>query len=363
MSAAADLLDLLVRSSLLLAMIWLAAEAVRQAGGSAAMRHLVWLLGFAALPLLPLLAIVMPPLLLPILPEAAPAPAMTAPAFAAAAAAGSGGTAPASGPGLGAVVRWLYFAVAAGLAGRLALGHFLLARLWRRARPAGDAHWAALTAGLAGALGISRPVALRIAADPAMPMTWGTLRPKILLPAEARTWSDERRRIVLLHELAHVSRRDSLSRSAATIVCALYWFHPAAWYAARRMRLEQEHACDDLVLALGAGAHAYARDLLEVAGGLRRAPILAGLPAAMARPSELERRLAAIVGRASRRRSSARFTAGSGAAALAATLLVATVAPVAAGRLAPPRPPAPVAPVAPLPPRAAAHPVPPVRAA
>src|SRR6185369_5567381 len=145
---------------------------------------------------------------------------------------------------------------------------------------------------------------------------WGTLRPKILLPAEARTWTDERRRIVLLHELAHVARRDSLGRAAATIVCALYWFHPASWYAARRMRLEQEHACDDLVLSLGAKAHAYARDLLEVAGSPRR-------------------------------RSSARFMAGSGAAALAATLLVATVAPVAAERPAPPRPPLPATPVAP----------------
>ena len=97
-------------------------------------------------------------------------------------------------------------------------------------------------------------------------MTWGTLRPRILLPAEAAGWTDERRRIVLLHELAHIARRDSFSRSVAAIICALYWAHPAIWYAARRMRLEQEHACDDLVLSLGAKASLYARNLLDVAG-------------------------------------------------------------------------------------------------
>ena len=49
MSASGGLLDLLIRSSLLLAMIWCAAAAVRRAGGSAAMRHMVWLLGLGAL--------------------------------------------------------------------------------------------------------------------------------------------------------------------------------------------------------------------------------------------------------------------------------------------------------------------------
>ena len=128
---------------------------------------------------------------------------------------------------------------------------------------------------------------------------------------------------MLLHELAHVSRHDSFSRSAAAMVCALYWFQPVIWYAARRMRLEQEHACDDLVLSLGAAARAYARDLLEVAGAFRPPPLVAGLSVAMARNSELERRLTAIIRRGPRRRSSARFLAGSGAAALLATFLIA----------------------------------------
>src|SRR5205085_2984594 len=98
---------------------------------------------------------------------------------------------------------------------------------------------------------LSGSVELRIARGPAMPMTWGTLAPKILLPAEAHLWSPERRRLVLLHELAHVARRDSLSRSAAALVCVLYWFHPGVWLAARQLRLEQEYAADDRVLKAG----------------------------------------------------------------------------------------------------------------
>ncbi|HST36058.1 MAG TPA: M56 family metallopeptidase [Allosphingosinicella sp.] len=331
MNLAGGIVDLLLRSSLLLAIVWLAAAGVRRAGGSAAMRHMIWLLGLGALLLLPLLTAVLPPLDLPILPATETvspietvASAPTAPAPAAPSATAQ------ETVSLGELFELLYLTVAAGLLGRLALGHSLLARLWRRARPAEDAHWQALVDGLRSALDIRRPVALRLATEPAMPMTWGTLSPRILLPAEAAGWTDERRRIVLLHELAHVARRDSFARSAATILCALYWLHPAVWYAARRMRLEQEHACDDLVLSLGAKASVYARNLLDVAGAFQPRPVVASLSVAMARTSELERRLKAIVRRGPRGRSSARFVTSTGAGALGATLLVATMVPVAA---------------------------------
>lgn len=329
MSAAAAAVYLLVRTSLLLALFWAAAAAVRKAGGSAAMRHMIWLFGLGALIVFPLLSAVVPPLRVPILPPdvvASPPPQgaariVTAPPVHAAASAALG---------LGGLGEIVYLAIAAGLLGRLALGNSLLGRLWKRTRPADDAQWTELLASLAGALGIRRSVALRIAGTPAMPMTWGTLRPRVLLPAEALTWTDERRRIVLLHELAHVARRDSLGRMIAGIVCALYWPHPAVWYAARRMRLEQEHACDDLVLALGARARDYARNLLDVAGTFRLPRTIGILSVAMARTSELEHRLIAIVGRGPRGRSSFGFVTGSGSAALLATMLVATVAPVAA---------------------------------
>lgn len=313
-----DFADLLVRSTLLIGAGWIAAGAVGKAGGSAAMRHWVWLLGVAALILLPIALAALPAL--PILPTGARLDAAAAP-----------GAILAEAPPLplGDLAEGLYLAVALALMTRLLVGRFVLARLWRKAADATDS-WRDLADELRSSLGIRRRVALRLAGGPTMPMTWGALRPKILLPAEARGWPPEQRRIVLLHELAHVGRLDSLSRSIAALASALYWFHPFVWHAARRMRLEQEHACDDLVLAAGAPPRIYARSLLDVAGGMRTPLLTGGLSVAMARTSELERRLLAIIGTGSRRRPGPAFAGASAAAALGLTSLIAAAAPVSA---------------------------------
>jgi hypothetical protein len=129
MSVGGGVLDLLIRSSLLLALVWLAAAGVRKAGGSAAMRHMIWVVGLAGLLLFPLLSALMPPLPLPILPDVVPAPALTeAPAHAVTAAPPSAAP-PAGSFGLGDFIQLLYLGVGAVLIGRLALGHWLLARL------------------------------------------------------------------------------------------------------------------------------------------------------------------------------------------------------------------------------------------
>jgi hypothetical protein len=96
-------------------------------------------------------------------------------------------------------------------------------------------------------------------------MTIGLLRPRVLLPAAADEWSPERLRAVLVHELGHVSRHDTVIQLAAQLGCALYWWNPLAWLAAARLRIEREHACDDLVLGAGIQPSSYAADILEVA--------------------------------------------------------------------------------------------------
>jgi bla regulator protein blaR1 len=127
-----------------------------------------------------------------------------------------------------------------------------------------------------------------------MPMAVGTRRPSILIPAEADEWSDDRRRAVVLHELAHVARHDCLVQTLAAIACAIYWVHPGVWWVARRLRIERELACDDRVLSAGAAANDYAGHLLEIAYALK-SDIAPALAVTMAAPHQLESRLRALL--------------------------------------------------------------------
>jgi HEAT repeat protein/beta-lactamase regulating signal transducer with metallopeptidase domain len=139
-----------------------------------------------------------------------------------------------------------------------------------------------------------------------MPMVCGVWRPLIVMPQSAKQWTEERRRVVVLHELAHIKRRDCLTQALAHVVCAAYWFNPIVWLAARRLRAERERACDDFVLAAGEKGADYAAHLLDIARAMRhrRIPALVGL--AMARPTQLEGRLLAILDPAIRRSATIR---------------------------------------------------------
>ena len=114
-------------------------------------------------------------------------------------------------------------------------------------------------------LGIRRRVELLETNQSIVPMTWGVRRPVVLLPAAWRDWEALRCRSVLLHELAHVKRLDVLYQSIARVACSLFWFHPLAWYALSRLRVERELACDDCVLMAGERPSQYAQQLLSIA--------------------------------------------------------------------------------------------------
>lgn len=385
-SEAAFALGLVAKATLVLLAAAAAAGAVALRGGSAAARHLVWTLGVCGVLALPLLSAALPAWRTPLLaitpppstpaPSAAPAPAalppiVVTPATASAAAngarfAGDGaaprtgdaaaprtpavapdpisrqprGDEPANGMGMGMaiVAAWLLGALA--VLARLAAGRWGAARLGRQAEPVADPAWTGLLRGLSRELGLARPVRLLRGGGATMPMTWGTLHPAILLPAEADAWPEERRRVVLMHELAHVARHDCLTQTLASAACALYWFHPAAWYAARRLRVERELACDDRVLQAGTRAREYAEHLLEVARAFRPARLAAPVAVSMARPSQLEGRLLAVLDSVRDRRMPGR-AAAAGAAALALLFLLplAAVRPGSAQQTPPPVPP------------------------
>lgn len=137
--------------------------------------------------------------------------------------------------------------------------------------------------------------------DTDVPVTWGVVYPVVLLPATSSDWDEEQATSVLTHELAHVKRFDALTQLLAQLALALLWFHPLVWVAVRRMRLEREHACDDFVLVAGARASRYADDLLSFARRMGRSAVPSAAALAMARRSELEGRLLAILDPATKR--------------------------------------------------------------
>ena len=97
------------------------------------------------------------------------------------------------------------------------------------------------------------------------PFTFGTLRPVVVLPCRGEL-APAVERSLLAHELAHVRRRDDLRAGLTALVAALYWFHPLAWIAARRLTLAREAACDR-VSAAEVGVPAYLAALDHVCRG------------------------------------------------------------------------------------------------
>jgi len=320
-------LDTLIKATALLAVAGMATFALGRA--SAALRHLVWTCAIGSALLLPVLSAALPRWQLPIVRVAAPpvmaieAPAnevvtsepAVPPSIArrgrtvnesvppsatpAAATEPSEPTASQSSPiSIGMLLLAIWAVGATLVLGRLVVGLVAVRLMARRTAAVLDAPWLPLAVELASDLGVARRLRFLESERMTMPMACGILKPTVLMPADAVRWPLERLRIVLLHELAHVKRRDCLTHVVVQLACALYWFNPLAWIAARHIRTERERACDDLVLASGTRGADYAEELLEIARAMRagRFPaLLTGATLAMAHRSQLEGRLMAIL--------------------------------------------------------------------
>src|SRR5262245_24922115 len=324
-----DLLPMLAGSALkgtiILGLAALAALWLRR--GSAASRHMAWQMGLLGLLALPVVTFVRPfEVHIPALPSftinspAQRAPRVEAPAPVQNSAppvstekssskASSDGSSPAafepvnepvSAPRVSLFARvlpWLgviWFAGVLAVLARFTLG-LLVARWYtRKARPLDAIEWASMNETMSFAVGLGHPVRLLKSQRAATPMTFGVINPVVLLPGDADEWPEERRRIVLLHELAHVHRLDSLTHIFTQLACAIYWFNPLVWIAAARLRAEAERACDDWVLRAGMRASTYADHLLDMVRTIGRLHTpAAALP--MAQRSTFEGRLLAIL--------------------------------------------------------------------
>ena len=362
--------DVLIKGAVMMFAAGLITTAMRKT--SAAARHLVWATALSGVLVLPILSAVVPTLRLPILPgvtavgpaslsemrrhslsvhatavrplpvgtvgvtadrhamprlhtapnmAAAPAtPAIVAPHRDTAASAPTAKTG-----GLAAITlhrmanRWpmLLLAiwgigvVAIGLAGLI--GHLSVARRLARARTISTGPIAQLAGEIYRELKLRRPTRIALDENLRIPLAHGVFRPCVLLPTAAESWPREKLRTVLLHELAHVARWDCASLFCGLIACILHWPDPLVWWGWRRLRSECERACDDAVLRCATAPTDYAENLLAIARSLHSASLSLPLPAtlAMARPSELQGRIAAILDdRKNRRPISVRLAVG-----------------------------------------------------
>ena len=334
-------IDVVIRALILLGLAWLTAAALHRR--SASVRALVWTTALGAVLLLPLLLHLTPAWRV----EIASDPPMTGPAVQTAALVtnapadleltshSTSSVAAAIEPMRAAAARapfdWsrtgLIFslAITLGLLVRLAAGHHRLSRLAAAARPVDDANCLDSVGSIGRELGVRGPIAVRTSEALSIPAVAGLLRPTVLLPIDAHEWTPEVRRAVLLHELAHVARRDALAQLICQIACAVYWCVPIVWHAARRAAALRERASDDVVLEAGVPPATYADALVRLA---RRASG-AEAPAtalAMARPSRLRERIIAILDPAIRRRAPG--TRASAAVIALVTVLAATLAAV-----------------------------------
>ena len=219
-------------------------------------------------------------------------------------------TAKSSPAGAAFTITWQTLGLIAWLAGvmllasRFALGRLRLAALVQRAHAIHEQPWQLQLQQIAQEMGLQRPVALLASGDTDVPLTTGVLHPKVILSADYGEWLPLRREAILRHELAHVKRFDVISQTLAQAVTALYWFHPLVWLTVRAVHAERERACDDYVLAAGTKPSEYAHELLEIASSLQRPQFTAAL--AMARQSQLEGRVLALLNPMLRRGSVSR---------------------------------------------------------
>jgi HEAT repeat protein/beta-lactamase regulating signal transducer with metallopeptidase domain len=325
--------DVLLKGTIVLGIAGVAAWYLR--GASAAVRHAVWTVALGCLLFLPILSLSLPawklePLFVMVEadaavssdavgagddalcdcecdcePEERGAPAAmfasgggnrASPGPASGAGRASFAAARPAGPSAAAVALVIWVLGVLALLARLGFDTLRVRGITRRARDCRSAEVCGLAQRLVASLGIRRRVRVVVSDEVSVPLTWGVLLPVVILPENVATWTMERKRIVLLHELAHVVRWDYAVLVMVEIVCAIYWFNPLVWIAARQGAMERERACDDQALHIGVRSDVYATHLYEIA----RAQVVEDTPRgafAMAHASNLARRVRSILAR------------------------------------------------------------------
>jgi beta-lactamase regulating signal transducer with metallopeptidase domain len=306
------LVNLLARSAVVLGLGGLLCRFLKS--GRASQRHSLLLASLALLLMWPVLAMCLPEVNWDVWPKQATEGTVTVQQMVV----GRGGERSKDGFVLSPPLVWLMVAI--GSMAPLLVAHIRLRLLLRDASRSRNDRLAEEVEDLSAELELKRPPTIFVNAERIMPMTFGLWRASIVLPCDWETWTEGRRRIVLLHELAHIARRDLAAQHFARLIAACWWFQPLGWATLRMLRRESERACDERVIACGVRATQYAEELTAIAQEFagNRSVAYAGI--SMARADSLERRVRLILQMPNRKAGS--FTLAS----LFCFLAVATVA-------------------------------------
>jgi len=169
--------------------------------------------------------------------------------------------------GNGAPVDWPFWGYIAPAALLLLLTLISLARLVilkARATVLVDAPWLTALARAQKRMGFKHGTALLTSNELPSPISWGVVRPVILLNSEAAK-SHEEAEAIITHELAHVARLDWAKLLLARVAVALFWYNPFVWLLSREAHQLREEAADDAVLATDIDGAEYASLLVGVA--------------------------------------------------------------------------------------------------
>ena len=148
-----------------------------------------------------------------------------------------------------------------------------LRNLRRYSSPVSDFQLEKIAYRLAGKMGITSKIQLRVTASGLSPLTFGTLRPVVLLPAALIfQLSPTQLEAILAHELAHVKRNDYLINLLLSGLEVIFFFHPCYWWMSHTVKELREHAADDLAIKAGIEPKHLATGLAEVLNFARQNP-------------------------------------------------------------------------------------------
>ena len=163
-------------------------------------------------------------------------------------------------------VAVLWATGATAMAGRFVASRASLSLLRENARPVRRTAVLVMFRDLSTQIGVRRNTVVLVSREVKAPVVVGMMRPAIILPKSiAEDFPTQRLSPMLIHELAHIRRRDHLVNAFQRLLAIALFFHPLYWLVCRALSTERERSCDDYVVRVTGAPRRYALSLAELA--------------------------------------------------------------------------------------------------